>query len=172
MKKIFAIVLTLAMVLSLAAVPALAEVSKLDGTNKSASQDVKATYNAGDSTKTVYSVAITWGEMDFAYNDGAWNPDTHKFGASWAVTGNTVTVTNHSNVAVDAKLTYTAEKNYADITGTFSKDVLNLDSAVGTDVNNAPSDIVTLDLSGVLSSSTPAGTAIGTVTVTPCLIIV
>lgn len=166
MKKIFALILTLAMVLSLASIPALAEVSKLDGANTSASQNVKATYNAGDSTKTVYSVAITWGEMDFAYNDGAWNPDTHKFGASWSATGNTVTVTNHSNVKVDAKLTYTAEENYADIIGTFSKDVLSLDSAVGTDVNAAPSDFATLDLSGILNSSTPAGTAIGTVTVT------
>ncbi len=165
MKKIFALILTLTMVFSLAALPAFADESKLDNTTPAAYKDVKATYNAGDSAKTVYSVNITWGAMDFKYNDGAWNPETHKYDANWSATGNTVTVTNHSNADVDAKLTYTAAEGYEEITPTFNKDTLNLKSAVGTDVNNAPTDSAELELSGVLNNAAKDAT-VGTITVT------
>lgn len=104
--------------------------------------------------------------MSFTYNDGAWDPDTHKYDASWSPKGNTVTVTNHSNTAVTAKLSYTAADNYTDIAGKFEKGELNLATAVGTDISNAPHDSDTLTVSGALSSETLADTVIGTVTVT------
>ena len=168
MKKIFALILTLALAFSLTAVHAFAVGNTLDNTTHSASQDVKATYNAGASTETVCSVTISWGAMAFTYNAGAWNPNTHAYDASWKATddSNTVTVTNHSNTDINAKLTYNAATNYAGITGTFSNDSLHLLTAVGTDVSKAPSETVTLTLSGILNSNTPAGTTIGTVTVT------
>ncbi len=92
MKKIFTFILTMAFVISLATVPAFAATSIIDSATGSDSHNVTATYNAGASGTTIYSVTITWGEMDFAYNDGAWNPDTHTYDASWTATGNTVTV--------------------------------------------------------------------------------
>ncbi len=163
MKKIFALILTFALALTAASVPAFAETI---GKGGSADKDVKATYSAGDSATIVYSVDITWGEMSFTYNDGAWDPDTHKYDASWSPKGNTVTVTNHSNTAVTAKLSYTAAKNYTDISGKFEKGELSLATAVGTDISNAPHDSDTLTVSGALSSKTLADTVIGTVTVT------
>lgn len=164
MKKIFALILTFALALTAASVPAFA--ADTIGKGGSAVKDVKATYSAGDSAAIVYSVDITWGEMSFTYNDGAWDPDTHKYDASWSSKGNTVTVTNHSNTAVTAKLSYTAADNYTDIAGKFEKGELNLATAVGTDISNAPHDSDTLTVSGALSSETLADTAIGTVTVT------
>lgn len=110
-EKIFTLILALALVFSLAAIPAFA--ATIDAGTGSASQDVKATYNAGDSGTIVYSVNITWDAMDFAYNDGAWDPESHTYDASWASDSNTVTVTNHSNAAINAKLTYKAESNYS-----------------------------------------------------------
>ena len=165
MKKIFALILTLAMVFSLAAVPAFA--ANIESATGSESHDVKATYNAGASGTVVYSVTIAWGEMKFEYEDGAWNPETHEFdNANWAPTGNTVTVTNHSNAAITAKLTYTAEGDYSNITGTFiNSDTLNLNSAVGTPANGAPTANATLKLSGALKNNTPADTTVGKVTV-------
>ena len=164
MKKFLTLIFTLAFVISLATVPAFADT--IDSATGSDSRDVKATYNAGTSDTTIYSVTITWGAMDFTYNDGAWDPETHTYDASWTATGNTVTVTNHSNAAVTAKLTYTAAQNYIGITGTFGNDTLNLATAVGTAVNNAPTESTKLTLSGALDSSTAANTTIGTVTVT------
>ena len=164
MKKIFALILTFALALTAASVPAFA--ADTIGKGGSAVKDVKATYSAGDSAAIGYSVDITWGEMSFTYNDGAWDPDTHKYDASWSPKGNTVTVTNHSNTAVTAKLSYTAADNYTDIAGKFEKGELNLATAVGTDISNAPHDSDTLTVSGALSSETLADTVIGTVTVT------
>ncbi len=166
MKKIFALILTFALALTAASVPAFAADTDTIGKGGSAVKDVKATYSAGDSATIVYSVDITWGEMSFTYNDGAWDPDTHKYDASWSSKGNTVTVTNHSNTAVTAKLSYTAADNYTDIAGKFEKGELNLATAVGTDISNAPHGSDTLTVSGALSSETPADTVIGTVTVT------
>lgn len=99
MKKIFTFILTMAFVISLATVPAFAATSIIDSATGSDSHNVTATYNAGASGTTIYSVTITWGEMDFAYNDGAWNPDTHTYDASWTATGNTVTVNIQKSIA-------------------------------------------------------------------------
>ena len=166
MKKIFALVLSLAAVLSFTATPAFAADSKIDTETPKASCDVKATYNAGTSGTTVYSVVITWGAMDFAYNDGAWDPDTHKYDASWAPNGNTVTVTNHSNADVTVKLSYAPDEKYAGINGSFDKDTLELVSAVGKDVNDgALTKSAALTLDGVLDSAAN-DTTVGTITVT------
>ena len=167
MKKIFALVLSLAAVLSFTATPAFAADSKIDTTTPSASCEVKATYNAGTSGTTVYSVVITWGAMDFEYNDGAWDPDTHKYDASWTPNGNTVTVTNHSNADVTVKLSYAAaEEKYAGINGSFDKDTLELVSAVGKDVNDdALTKSAALTLDGVLDSAAK-DVVVGKITVT------
>lgn len=163
MKKIFALILTLLMAFSSACVPVSA--ATIDSVEGSDSHDVKATYNSGTSGTAVYSVTITWDAMNFTYEDGAWDPETHKYDANWKTTGNTVTVTNHSNADITAKFTYNAAQNYTDITGSFSQGTLNLTTAVGTPANNAPTASTSLKLSGVLNSNTPAGTTIGTVTV-------
>lgn len=176
MKKKLALVLTLAMVFSLAPLSAYADT--ITGVGGTATHDVKATYVAGSSGGAgtpVYSVDIVWGDMAFTYTEeaGVWNPATHETtgagGGIWKVNtegGNTIKVTNHSNAAVTAKFSYAAAAGYGDISGSFDKATLNLATAVGTTVGNAPSDSAALTLDGVLDSSTPANTTIGTITVT------
>lgn len=180
MKKTLALLLTLAMVLSLAIVPAAAATENITAMGGTASHDVTATYktssSGGTGGGTVYSVDITWGDMAFTYTAGSagtWNPATHTTtsgtGGSWAPDapdGNKITVTNHSNAGVTATLTYTAETAFNGISGTFGNATLNLATAVGTTVENAPSDYTTLSLSGALASGTSTGTKIGTITVT------
>ena len=152
MKKIVALILTLALAFALATVPAFA--ATIESAAGSDSHEVTATYHAGDSGNTVYKVTLTWGAMDFTYTDGDWNPNTHSYDtsdASWSATGNTVTVTNHSNAAVTATLAYNAEPNYKGITGLFKENsetandgVLKLATAVGTAVENAPAQTAAL----------------------------
>ena len=176
MKKKTALVLTLAMVFSLAPLSAYADtITSVSGT---ASHDVTATYRAdssGGAGGTVYSVDITWGDMAFTYTAeaGIWDPATHKTtgaeGGVWTVDkegGNTITVTNHSNTGVTAAFSYAADTGFEGITGTFDKASLDLKTAVGTAVEEAPKATTSLSLNGALGSTTVDNTKIGTITVT------
>lgn len=175
-KKKSALVLTLAMVFSLAPLSVYAD--KITGLGGTASCDVKATYTtdtSGGAGGTVYSVDITWGDMEFIYTAaaGVWDPATHTItgadGGTWSATntgGNQIKVTNHSNTGVTATFSYAAASGYEGISGSFDKTSLDLATAVGTEVSNAPNDSAALSLSGALDSNTTAGTTIGTITVT------
>lgn len=89
---------------------ALAEtISENQGT---ASQAVTGTYVEG-SAGTVYRVDIVWDSLDFTYKAGEsriWDPDTHTYttdsSTGWVNANgeksSTITVTNHSNTAIDA----------------------------------------------------------------------
>ena len=176
MKKKTALVLTLAMVFSLAPLSAYADTITAGG--GTASHDVKATYRAdssGGAGGTVYSVDITWGDMAFTYTAeaGIWDPAKHAYtgaeGGAWTVdkdSGNTITVTNHSNADVTAAFSYAAAEGFTGISGSFDKESLALKTAVGTEVANAPSGTAALTLDGALGSDTTANTTIGTITVT------
>jgi hypothetical protein len=81
MKKLLAIVLTLALALCLA-VPAFAAESSINADNGTASVKVNGTYTAGSSAAEVISVDVSWGSMSFTYHDtveGSWNDETHNF---------------------------------------------------------------------------------------------
>lgn len=152
-----------------------ANVTEEGGTN---SAEVKATYQAGDLSETIYSVDVSWGSMEFIYTDvsqGTWDPVSHDYKdikeAAWshADNANIITVTNHSNTGVDVYFKYDAGENYTGITGNFTNvenDTAILDTAVGTEVEAAPFVTVKLELSGVLSQETAEGSVIGEVTVT------
>lgn len=171
-KKNLVLGLALAAVFTLAPVSAFADtITYVGGT---ATHDVKATYNPGEPGGTVHSVDITWGEMAFTYNaasEGTWNPDTHQYdgregSGRWSASGNTVTVTNHSNTAVTVNLTYNAAEGFDGISGSFDNASLPLATAVGTSVNEAPTAAATLTLDGDLRSDVNPSTTVGTITVT------
>lgn len=172
MKKILTTLLSLAL-LCMMSVTAFAA-SPITSANGNDAVSVKGTYVAGSAGATVYSVDIAWGSMEFTYTDasaGTWDPQNHTYNgavaAAWscAEEANKITVTNHSNAAVTAKLSYSPEIAYSRISGTFSNSTLNLNSAVGTEVATAPSGSAWLSLNGELSAKTVASTKIGTVTV-------
>lgn len=172
-KKTAVLGLALAAVFALAPVSAFAD-STIGTANGTASHDVKATYVAGTPGSTVYSVEITWGEMEFTYTaaaEGTWDPTTHTYdngegGGNWTANGNTVKVTNHSNTDVTATLTYTAAEGFTGIDGRFDNASLPLATAVNTSVENAPNATSTLTLYGTLDPSVTTSTTVGTITVT------
>lgn len=174
MKKIFAVILTIAL-LSFASINTFAA-SPIESYGGSDSAEVKGTYKAGSSAATVYSVEISWGSMEFTYTDaskGTWNPVDHKYDgvkvAEWSCAEgeNKIEVKNHSNADVSVQLSYTPNSGYGEITGTFkNSSSLDLESAEGKEPTNAPSLTATLNLDGELSNETPEKTTIGTVTVT------
>ena len=174
MRNLAAVAVTGMMVLGMAGnVCAADTITAVDGTD---TQNVQATYEATTAASTVYSVDIIWGNMLYKYtvaDEGTWNPQTHQFdNASTAgewnneTNANKVTVTNHSNAAVKAELSYTPAENYKEITGLFDKSILNLKTAEGTQVAEAPKADASLTLSGALDKSVKTATTVGMATVT------
>ncbi|MGI6526177.1 MAG: hypothetical protein ACOX25_02120 [Caldicoprobacterales bacterium] len=171
MRKIVSLLLTLLLFISMSTAATAATITAVPGSD---SQDVMATYKPGGTSEIIYSVDIAWGSMEFTYTsatEGTWNPQTHEYGGSsqgtWSCDNdaNKVTVTNHSNTAIIAELEYKAEESYDEIIGELDKGLLELESAVGTAVQSAPSDSAKLTLSGELPEVTDS-VKIGSVTVT------
>ena len=174
MKKILiTLTLALAMLVGMAIPTFAATVSVNGGT---ATTDVNGTYTGSfTSTGEVVSVDVAWGAMSFTYSASGtktWNPTTHQYdenktAGSWTASGNTVTVTNHSNVAVNANLAFAGESG---ITGKFytaaengtETSTIALATAEGTAYNNAPNGTAYLIVDGAIK----ADGKIGTITVT------
>lgn len=131
--------------------------------------DVKGTYQAGGSGAVVYSVDIAWTDMSFTYTGaGTWDPESHQYSGSsegaWAASNDSITVTNHSNAAVKATASYQAETGYESTTMTFGNNEATVATAVGTEVDLAPSATITVTPGGTLAESANGG-KIGTITV-------
>lgn len=175
MKKMMSVLLVLALTLCMGMTVFAAPAGGITQSGGSAAHDVNATYQAGGSAATIYSVDVTWGSMGFTYTDagaGTWNPNTHEYdgatAAAWSCPAddNKITLTNHSNTNVAATLSYAPGTSYNTINGIFSKGTISLATAVGTPSADAPTDDAMLTLTGILSSSITTSTKIGSVTVT------
>ncbi len=173
MKKTISFLLVLALTLCMGITVFANNITAEEGTD---SNVVKGTYVSGGTVTTIYSVDVVWGSMEFTYTDsftGTWNPETHTFDnakeAAWSCSENSnkITVINHSNIPIEADLSYTSKEGYTGIAGTFTNDSIRLSTAEGTSTTAAPTGSSLLTLSGELSSSANLA-EIGTVTVTIC----
>lgn len=172
MKKLFATTLAI-MLMATSSVSALAvDLTDSPAANNPAGDyaiNVDGTYIAGTAAQDVISVDIAWDTMSFAYTDGdagTWNPETHAYtGATqgaWSTDKAGITVTNHSNVGIDADFSFAAADGVT-TTGTFysqnadngsftalSADAqkLALATAVGTERTSAPAGKLYFGVSG------------------------
>ena len=73
-------------------------------------------------------------------------------------------MTNHSNAAVKATAKFEADSGYESTTMTFGNNEATVATAVGTEVDLAPSATITVTPSGTLAQSANGG-KIGTITV-------
>ena len=172
MKKTLSIILALVLALSLSVTAFAAENNGTSSTDIT----VNGTYipNTSSADETI-SVDIVWEAMDFTYtgaSQGTWNPATHTYdGATeggWSDNTPAVTVTNHSNVAVNATLGFTADVagvvgTFTEASGTANDGVLELATADGTTVENAPTATANFGISG---TAIDANQQLGTITVT------
>lgn len=176
MKKIIALLTALALAMCLS-VPAFAVSDDVDTTmdtiteienDNTADHYVYANYVS--ESVDVYSVDIIWGDMIFTYTEdyaGTWNPETHELDdvkdAYWSADNdNSITVINHSNKAVDVKFAFEATEG-TDIVGELTEDTVSLDSAVGTEVAEAPSETIYFN---VVSGAIDSYQVIGEITAT------
>lgn len=171
MKKLFATLLAVAMLASMTVTAFAAETN-------TGTQDTEITVNgsfvSGTAGSSVISVDIAWDAMDFTYtgaSQGTWNPATHAYeGATeggWSDNTPAITVTNHSNVAINATLDFTPDVTgvigtFTEASGTANDNVLELATAEGTAVADAPTATANFGISG---AAIDANKALGTITV-------
>ena len=170
MKKLFAALLAGAMLASLSVTAFAAENTGATPTEIT----VNGTYTPGAMADEKISVDIAWDAMNFTYtgaSQGTWNPETHAYeGATeggWSNNTPAITVTNHSNVAVNATLGFTASVDgvigtFTETSGTENDKVLELATAVGTTLENAPKATANFGISG---AAIDADKTLGTITV-------
>ena len=135
--------------------------------------EISGTYTPGTADEII-SVDVAWEAMDFTYtgaSQGTWNPVTHTYeGATeggWSNNTPAITVTNHSNVAVNATLSFTANvtgvvDTFTEVSGTENDNILELATAEGTEVENAPKATAKFGISG---AAIDADKTLGTITV-------
>ena len=169
MKKLVSMLVAAALVCTMSTTAFAADQTGVDTGSYSA--DVKGTYQAGGSGNVVYSVDIAWTDMSFTYTgagEGTWNPETHQYSGSsegaWTASNDSITVTNHSNAAVKATASYQPETGYESTNMTFGNNEATVATAVGTEVDSAPSATITVTPGGTLAESADGG-KIGTITV-------
>ena len=167
MKKLVTLVLAVALVLAMATTAFAATVPT------SEEQAVSATINHGEANTTnkVYSVNIAWTDVAFSYNAGGydWNTDTLEYdipvAGSWNDTTGTVTVTNRSDVAIDATIEFETEEG---VTATIKVDETVADTfELGVGSNSTPTTN-TFDISVEVTAEvdlTADTFALGTITV-------
>ena len=171
MKKTLSIILALVLALSLSVTAFAAENNGTSSTDITVNGTYIPSTSSADET---ISVDIVWDAMDFTYtgaSQGTWNPATHTYdGATeggWSDNTPAVTVTNHSNVAVNATLGFTADVTgvvgtFTEASGTENDNILNLATAEGTEVANAPTATANFGISGAAIN---ASQKLGTITV-------
>lgn len=172
MKKMFAILLAVALVAALS-VTAMAATITPDG---GASHVVTGQYQAGSADVQGYKVTIAWGDMIFKYTDATrnWNTTDLKWdetGAGWTVVNesNTITLTNSSSEDIEATFTFTPAEN-SGISGKFTNEAgtdltdgkITVDNALpaqGQTTGAAQSEVVKFVItSGELAANADLGT--------------
>ena len=171
MKKLLTLVLAIAMIATMSVTAFAADVTQDGG---SATIDVTGTFEAAQGAGDKISVDISWDAMEFTYTEGAkgeWLPGEHKYAdnaaGSWSTDTATITVKNHSNVAVTATLAFAPSVEgvigtFTETSGTENDNVLALATAENTAVENAPTATAEFGISG---AGITQDTNLGTITV-------
>ena len=161
--------------LHLSLIPSLTESPSAGNGNGKYNIEISGTYTPGAAADEIISADIAWEAMDFTYtgaSQGTWNPATHAYeGAtegSWSDNTPSITVTNHSNVAINATLDFTPAVDgvvgtFTEVSGTENDNILELATAEGTAVADAPTASAKFGISG---AAIDANKALGTITVT------
>ncbi len=171
MKKIL-IALLAAASIAFSAVTVYADSGVLTDIEAGKDIDVNVNYNDGTESPDVYSVDIIWESMEFTYNAAGtkdWDATKHEYvdntTGQWDKDTANITVTNHSNLGIDVKVSYTATDE-SGVVGEIVNGEFTIDSAVGKATDAAElSKTASLKISGEPSDKTATNLKVGTVTV-------
>ena len=160
--------------LQLSLIPSLTESPSTGNGDGKYSIEIVGTYTPGTAADEKISVDVAWDAMDFTYtaaSQGTWNPATHAYDGQteggWSDNTPAITVTNHSNVAINATLDFATDVTgvigtFTEASGTANDNILELATAEGTEVANAPTATANFGISG---AAIDADKTLGTITV-------
>ena len=182
MKRLFALILTLAMVCSLSLSASAVGAGSIGGSGAISgdqNKDITVTVTGvSGSAATIYYVVVDWESMEFTYDykEGAttYDPETHREStastgtAGWNKESAMVTVTNHSNasISVSAALAGNIDEN---VTASLNGAAKVLPSAVGKSVTPIDPDLVatyTVNIAGKPAKANAAAFKINALTIT------
>ena len=134
--------------------------------------EVRGDYVPGEKSREIYCVDLSWGEMNFIYEEkgaSTWNPETHiyelKTEGEWKAQGNQIYLANHSGGPVRAEFSFQAGQAFTRLTGSFVSENIDIKSAAGTEPEKPPEGMTALYLSGNLPRSSTQWETLGEVTV-------
>lgn len=168
MRKIIPLMLIAAMLLSMSLSAAATQSTEAGTTN------VKAGYVAGEEGGQIISVDIEWEGMEFTYNGASaavWDPEKHEYiggsEAGWANSNASISITNHSNVILQAGITYSSNSGYEDMSLKFTDEYPYIGSAETSEKTGTECEVIIRTIpDGVLASDTKTGTEVGQIKVT------
>lgn len=173
MKKTIALALAIIMLVAMSA-PAYAEGSNVSDHGETASIPVGVIFQGKGAAIKTFSVDIEWDDMTFTYTKsavGEWDPATHSYSGgaegSWSTETSTITITNHSEINVNATLEFESAVDgvigtFTENSGTEGDNILELDTAVGFTPDDAPKASCEFGISG---AAIRKDTDLGTITV-------
>lgn len=135
MKKLFAILLTVALLASFA-VCAFADSTPIDENDATSASGkdagsytigVSGKYVAGSAAQITVSVDISWSSLEFTYNGGGatYDPGTHTTtikDQGWSTNKSGITVTNNSNIGIEASFAFVSAANLGIVGEFYTKD--------------------------------------------------
>lgn len=162
MKKVFALILTLALIASMA-VASFAAVTT-NASPDAFDEEKELTVEIAEliAADTVYAVVVAW-DSDLVFNYklgavGSWDADNHQYidtdAADWTDNDVTITVTNHSNADITAAVTVENKNNGTATVACDKAGAQKIDKAVeGSEFDSADAETFTLTASGAPASS-------------------
>lgn len=187
LKKVTAGFLSLSLLTCVGATQAFADAGSKTITTTDSTEISKATVGTVKNAEDAYNVKIVWGDLQYDCVE-KWDTTELKYTYEWtrhtthSNEGNTedsdkITITNKSNIAINAQFGFAPETKYSGVSGKFyndsgyetplntgvNNDTTQLDSAVG---GSKREDTVYMKLVGDSTSTPKNNETIGTVTVT------
>lgn len=169
MKKLFAILLAVAILCTMSVTAFAATVTTTGNT----SADLTVKYSAG-SKVDAYAATIEWGSMEFTYTAAAqtWNTETLQWEnngtAAWSNAG-TVKITNKSSQAITAKFGWTPESDAKGVTGiTVNGAAIVADGYTITDATSGTATTLTFSIlpTGEYTGTNTSAVKVGSITIT------
>lgn len=115
---------------------------KIGTTSENITLTDSLTINYQQASLSTVSVEVSWGSMEFTYDDGTWDDEKHKWvNNGWTPSttdGNLITVKNTGNTDVKMELFYNPLSSYNSLSGTFvdSSNTV-LDTLISLDSNGS-----------------------------------
>ena len=128
------------------------------------------TINYKTASTELVSVNVSWGSMEFIYNDGEWDTETHKWiNSGWEAStadSNMISVTNTGNTGVKIRFSFAANESENNLSGNFTNNSGNVVDSKLDLAANGEEHRYWFHLQGTTNNRSTNYVSLGTITLT------